>query len=271
MARTAPNDAPERQLAALRARIDALDDKLVRLFVERMGIIHQVAELKGKHWPNDCHIRSGREGEMHRRIAKAFKGSNFPPYAAVAIWRQLIGSATNAESPLNIAFLAGQAHHYWLAREYFGPLVNLTSVAAPALVEDSNVLLLPAPGEPGIDWWRNPIQHKGKSLALFACLPLVAAPLPGEASPAVALAPLVPEPSGDDISYFTAKTKRPDMPEVKGARAIHRGTDHLLIFDGFVTPDAAKIAALKKQLGEELVALHWLGAHPRPFTPGELA
>ncbi len=270
MTKTAPKDSAKQQLAAYRAKIDALDDTLITLLIERMGVVREVAKLKGEYWPNDCHVRSGREGEMHKRIANAFAKSIFPARAAVAIWRQLIGASTNFESPLNITFLASQPEHYWLAREYFGPLVNLTSVAGPALVEESNVLLLPAPDESGANWWRNPPQHKGRPLYLFARLPLVVEELPGEMAPAVALAALSPEPSSDDISYFTLKTKSTETPDIKGARIFSSGNDHLVILEGFVAPDDAKMAPLKKKLGDEFVSLHWLGAHPRPLTPGDL-
>lgn len=271
MTKAAPTDSPERKLSSFRARIDALDDKLIKLFVERMGIVKEVAALKAKHWPNACHIRSGREGEMHRRIAEAFMGTVFPARAAVTIWRHLIGASTTVESPLHIAYLASEPGHFWLAREYFGPLINLTSVASPSLVESSNVLVLPAPDEPGVNWWRNPILHKGKPLMLFAKLPLVEEELPGEMSPAVALAPITPEASGDDVSYFLLKTGSTQAPSLKGIRVISHGSDHLFIIDGFVSPEDAAIRALRKQLEGDILALHWLGVHPRPFTLGDFA
>ena len=255
--------SPEAALADFRRKIDTLDDKLIALLIARMGIIRNVAALKAKHWPSPCHIRSGREGEMHRRIAKAFKATSFPPFAAVTIWRQIIGASTMAESPLRVAYLASEPHHYWLAREYFGPLIQLTSVAAPSLVESSNILILPAPEEPGVNWWRNPIEHKGNPLRLFARIPLVNEELPGDAFPAVALASITPEPSGDDVSYFLVKSAN-DIPKLKGARMISYGKDHLLILDGFVAETDTRI----KKLTANDCSVHFWGAHPRPLSLG---
>ena len=266
MSKTVKTRSPEQQLTDFRRRIDTLDDKLIRLLIERIGIVRTVAALKAEHWPNSCHIRSGREGQMHQRIAKAFAGSGFSPWAAVSIWRQLIGASTNVESPLSIAYLSSEPHHYWLAREYFGPLVNLTSIAAPSLVETSNVLILPTPDEPGVNWWRNPMLHHAKPLMLFARLPLAAEDMPGELASAVALAPITPEPSGDDISYFLIKTADITPPILKSSRVISHGRDHLLILSGFVTMEDARI----QKLQSTETHIHWLGAHPRPLTLGEL-
>jgi chorismate mutase len=265
MSKTAAKPTPDAKLAELRARIDAVDDKLIALILERTGIIREVAQLKADSWPNDCHIRSGREGKMHTRIARAFIGSIFSPKAAVALWRLLIGTSTNLESPLRIAFLASQPDYYWLAREYFGPAINLTSVAAPALVEESNILLLPAPDISGAGWWRHPLLHKGQPLRIFARLPLAEEELPGEMPPAVALAAITPEPSGDDISYLLAKTKDSQPPAFEGARVISNGTDHLLVISGFVTEQDEILKTLRERLGESLLTLHWLGSHPRPL------
>ncbi len=266
MPKKRPAPSAEQQLAQFRQRIDALDDKLIRLLIDRIAIVQQVASLKAEHWPNSCHIRSGREGQMHQRIAKAFAGSGFSPWAALGIWRQLIGASTNVESALRIAYLASEPHHYWLAREYFGPLVNLTSIAAPSLVETSNVLVLPAPDEPGVSWWRNPIIYRNAPLMLFARLPLVNEEMPGEVSPAVTLAPITPEPSADDISYFLIKTASTQAPTLKSSRIISYGHDHLLILSGFVTLEDARI----RELQSAETHIHWLGAHPRPLNLGEL-
>ena len=254
---------PEAELTAHRAAIDALDDQLIALLKERIEIVRKVGALKANHWPSDCHIRSGREGEMHTRIAKHFKASRFHPKAAVALWRLLIGSSTTLESPLNIAYLAEHPVHYWLVREYFGPLVGLTSIATPGLVEKSNLLVLPAPELHSEGWWRHPLSHKGKPLHLFARLPLVEEELPNDAVPAVALAAIKPEPSGDDISYIILKSAT--APTIKGARIFSRGEHHLVILDGFIGPDSP---AYKQLITPEIADHYWLGAHPRPLNFG---
>lgn len=198
--------SPEQKLQEFRARIDAVDDQLIRLFIERIGIIREVAALKGEHWPKPCHIRPGREGEMHQALARRFTGTGFPPLMALAIWRQLIGGSTHVESPLNITYFADHPEHRYFAREYFG--VQAGTTAAASLAEalrtldegSSNILVLPTP--PHGDWWRDTAALQRAGLFIFATLPVAAGNAPSGTMPAVALAALTPEDSGNDISYF---------------------------------------------------------------------
>lgn len=196
---------PEEKLVALRTRIDEIDVKLADLFNTRIGIIREVAALKAEHWPKSCHIRPGREGKMHQALASRFSAAPFPPLAALAIWRQLIGASTHVESPLNVVSLNAHPDHAWLAREYFGVQVGISRV--PSLVDafaqfragTSNILLLPTPTLS--DWWRAAESMRAAGLFIFASLPVVGANLPEGTMPAVALAAVAPEDSGDDVSY----------------------------------------------------------------------
>lgn len=185
---------PEQTLETLRARIDGLDDQLIALLNERIGVVKQVAALKAQHWPNNCHIRPGREGRMHQRIAERFARSDFPAAAALAIWRQIIGASTHVESPLKIAVKnAAQAA---LAREYFGVTAEITAFKAlpealAAIAQGRATLLLATPRDLGV------IHQQAPALKVFAALPVATPKKPL----AIALANVTPEPTGDDISY----------------------------------------------------------------------
>ena len=232
-----PTPTPEEQLALLRKRIDAKDEELAQLLISRIGIIKEVAKLKGEHWPNNCHIRPAREGQMHHAIARRFTGTEFPALAALAIWRQLIGASTHLESPLNVVTLVAHPEHAWLAREYFGLQIGLqlapTLVDALAYIRNgaSNILLLPSPEVS--DWWKGAEGIKAAELAIFATLPVVSDNIPQGAQAAVALARITPEDSGDDISYHVHEkelhVRAGFHPEEEGIflgahpRAIHFG------------------------------------------------
>jgi chorismate mutase len=196
---------PEEQLAALRAQIDATDQTIGELLISRVGIIHQVAALKAANWPNNCHIRPGREGQMHQKIAQRFNGTAFPPLAALAIWRQLIGASTHLESPLNITTLDAHPEHLWLAREYFGvqiglePAFSMVDALSHMRMGSSNILILPCPQTN--EWWKAAEAMRAAGLFIFASLPVVGNNLPNGTLSAVALAKVAPEPSGDDVSY----------------------------------------------------------------------
>lgn len=277
MSTLAANPTPDQQLQQLRRAIDTLDESLAKLLLERVEIIRQVAVLKSEHWPSSCHIRPGREGQMHQAIAARFHDTEIPVKAALAIWRQLIGSATQLESPLTAITLAQHPHHAWLAREYFGIDVGLRSDISVADMLDSlerkvgNILILPEPGTEGGDWWRDAALFRTHGLSIFATLPVTTDPLPNHAARAFALAPVACEASGDDVSYIALAAKSP----IEASRLVaiapmhvitHDPLHHLLVFDGFVTDASSELTALKKTLGDTLLSLTVLGTHPRPLT-----
>jgi chorismate mutase len=183
---------PETELNGLRQRIDALDDQLMALLNERIGVVQQVAKLKAAHWPKACHIRSGREGRMHQRIATAFANSDFPAAAALAIWRQIIGASTHLESPLVIA--ASSPEQAAQAREYFGVVAEVKSFptiaeALAAMVAKRCTILLATEHDLVVAHAMAP------KLKIFAALPL-------NAPATLALAEIEPEASDHDVSYY---------------------------------------------------------------------
>ena len=207
---TSAMTSPDQQLLQLRAEIDEIDEELAQLFIKRISIIREVATLKAANWPGVCHIRPGREGQMHRKLAERFTGSGFPPLMALSIWRQLIGGSTHLESPLNITYGAHSPEHLWLAREYFGQQVGLqkaeTLEAALEHVRtgESNILLLPSNFK-AVCWSKAQL-IRDAGLYLFAALPVTDKNLPKGVAGAWAFAAVNPENSGDDISYFVTKS-----------------------------------------------------------------
>jgi len=229
-------DSAEQKLQQLRDRIDATDEALAQLFISRIGIIREVAVLKAANWPKACHIRPGREGQMHRAITKRYTGTGFPARMALAIWRQLIGGSTHVESPLNISYGVDFPEHYWLGREYFGLQIGATQMAnleegiAQIKSGKSNILLLPS--DTTAPCWPMAKTLVDAGLFIFAALPVEQEKLPNGQRAALALAPLTPEDSGDDISYFLNAQGKVET------------------VDGFTTTHGDAI---------------FLGAHPRPI------
>lgn len=184
-------ETPEQTLEGHRAAIDAIDTQLIALFKQRIGIVKQVAALKAAHWPGTCHIRSGREGRMHQRIANAFRDSDFPASAALAIWRQIIGASTHVESALKVAVTSPEQAA--MAREYFGVTSDILPFAnlADALANKERTIILATLADLPV------VRAVAPKMKIFAALPLE------QTKPAVlALAELTPEASDDDISYY---------------------------------------------------------------------
>lgn len=239
------------QLAALRASIDAIDDELIALFKKRIGIIHHVADLKSTHTPAACHIRPGREGEMHTRIYNAFKDSDFPPAAALVIWRQIIGASTHLESPITVAY-AGEEALRWHAREYFGRNVSFvkTDSVEDALkaVENKHatIALLPAPSDENLADWARMEHHP--ALKAFAALPVL---LDANDMPAgIAVAAVAPEPTGNDITLLLVPAGSPIQGRVKARNASHM----LVAVDGFST-ETGSIGTLPAPLLDPTLSL----------------
>ncbi len=210
---------PEQKLEQCRARIDAIDETLMKLLLERIEIVAEVGALKNATWPRDCHIRPGREAKMHRKIVERFRGTKFSTRAAFLIWRQIIGASTSIESLLKVAVLAEE--HRARARNYFGANAQITLCASLAELstalanKTATIALIPAVLPAG--WW-DAIPERFR---IFAQLPILArdcARLPT----LYALADLDPEPSGEDVSLYV----------VNGA---------INILDGFVPPENANL------------------------------
>lgn len=216
---TLPMESPEQQLATHRARIDAIDDSLSKLLLERIEIVAKVGALKNANWPKDCHIRPGREAKMHRSVIERFRGSLFSSRAALLIWRQIIGASTALESPLKIAVLS-EAHRP-RARNYFGANARISTFESLADIGDAlknkncTIALLPASLEAG--WW----DALPENFRIFTQLPILERDMAW--LPTLnALAAIAPEPSGDDVSFYVVNGE-------------------LKTLEGFVPPDEANL------------------------------
>lgn len=228
---------PEEQLAQCRARIDAIDETLAQLLLERIDIVAEVGQLKNQHWPRDCHIRPGREARMHRSIIQRFRGTKFSTRAAFLIWRQIIGASTSIESPLKVAVLheadRPRARNYFGANAEIAHCRSLAELTTALTEKTSTIALIPTATPQG--WW-NAIPE---DFHIFAQLPVFARDL--QRLPTLyALAAVEPEPSGDDISLYVVD-------------------DALQILDGFVPPEQAGLPGGR-----------FLGACAKPISPETL-
>lgn len=190
------SDTPEATLAALRTEIDSIDQQLIALLKQRIGVVGRVGQLKHAHWPGSCHIRPARETQMHRAIFEAFRHSDFLPEAAVAIWRHIISASTHIESPLYVAAPPALGA---LARSYFGEYVFHLDWEEGALPPKATLAILPFPAASNAALWQRFLAHQ-PGWRIFAYLPVV---LHGGKPQALALAPVACEPSGADVSYFS--------------------------------------------------------------------
>jgi chorismate mutase/prephenate dehydratase len=167
--------APDETLAQLRAELDAIDDRLHDLLIERAAVIERVARDAGK---TGTKIRPGREAAMLRRLLARHHGS-FPPQAILRFWRELFAGALIIEGGQTIAVCSADENSGLpaLAREHFGPLTPLRKHPNPtqALADiergTAQVAVLPPFGDaPDGNWW-TALMGTGTKLSVIGKLP----------------------------------------------------------------------------------------------------
>lgn len=276
-------------LAEHRRQIDALDDKIIALLIERIGIVGKVGELKRRAHPGQCPIRSAREAEVVRRVMEEFEDSPFLPAAAGAMWRTLIGASTALEGPLSLSVYSGEGNDlYWLAREYFG--LFIPSTRHPHVkrvigdVIDGKALVGIVPMLRSADnsyWWTNLTGRGDHGPKIFACLPYIYHGAPGRDSvSALAIANIQPEETGDDRSVISIeadhtisqnKLQSALTAAGMGATWISIATlapssrHHLVEIRGFVDGHHPALAKFAQSMGHAVTRVSFLGAYAAPI------
>ncbi|MBI1371354.1 MAG: prephenate dehydratase [Phycisphaera sp.] len=115
------------QLADLRQRIDALDEKIVQMLNERANVVVEIGKLKQSDGKTPIYAPD-REQRVLERIRKANKGP-LPNACLEAIWRELMSGSFALERPLRIGYLgpAGSFSHM-AANRQFGACVDYVPV-----------------------------------------------------------------------------------------------------------------------------------------------
>ena len=114
-------------LQAIRVRIDAIDEAVHRLLIERSGVIAELIHIKGLSKPGAA-FRPDREADMMRRLVMRHEG-NLPLVTVEHIWREIITTFTAMQAPFGVA--AGPAEDPLamrdLVRFYFGFSIPVTN------------------------------------------------------------------------------------------------------------------------------------------------
>lgn len=112
-----------RDLAEIRAAIDAVDADMIRLLRERARLAQEVGEVKGKG--GQPFFTPERERQIYDRLAK-LDATPLQSNQLVAIFREIISAARAAEKPLGVAFWGPPGTFTHIAAvETFGRSVNL--------------------------------------------------------------------------------------------------------------------------------------------------
>jgi len=274
-------------LLAFRQEIDALDDKIIALLRERIDIIARVGQWKGTYHPGECPIRAGREAEMIRRVMQKFEDSKFSPVAAAAMWRILIGASVCVESPLSLSIYAPAQDElfYWLAREYFGPTLPVTRqphinrVFGDLKDGKASIGIVPTLRSDTANWWLGLIPCDAPKI--FARIPFIAAGPPVKYPAALAIARIMPEASGNDVSLMVLEadhnvSQNRLQTAFSKAKLIARWISitspdairrlHLIELKGFITATNIEMKKFLSDVGETVMQTHYLGSYALPIV-----
>jgi chorismate mutase-like protein len=205
-------------LADLRARIDAIDERLHGLLIERGSVIDALIRAKGTSAPAAA-FRPGREADMMRRLVARHSGA-LPLSAVEHIWREIISTFTHMQAPYALAVdgAADAAAMRDLARFYFGFSVAIETLPdASAVVarvastgRDLGLIALEQPPRAGA-WWRGLVGERAPRI--MALLPFIRMPERPAALPAFVVSPPLSDPTAAGIGIFAARG-RPDRTAI---------------------------------------------------------
>jgi chorismate mutase-like protein len=253
-------------LRGIRDRIDAIDEAMHRLLIERSGVIAELIRVKGTSKPGGA-FRPDREADMMRRIVNRHSGQ-LPLATVEHIWREIITTFTAMQAPFEV--IAGPAKDPLamrdLVRFYFGfsvPVSNATSnETAVASVSSSGTEIAVVAAAQSGRWWGT-LSDPG-SPKVFAKLPFIKIPgRPADLPAYVVGPPLKDGQQQPDILLLTIS----DAPGLQAAIASYGGIvaaeveGELLI----ELPVAVTLAEIEKALGAPLKAVRNIGGFFQPI------
>ena len=246
-------------LSAVRAQLDAIDDAMHDLLMQRAGIVDSLAASRVK--AGSTILRPGREADILRRLLVRHQGP-LPPAALVRVWRELFAASIAQQGGFSVSVYERDAAMGRLVPEHFGGLTAVRTYPTPARAlaavtrGEASVAVLPFPEDadsPEMEWWP---ALNAPQLSVVARLPFFSESEP-EAD-ALVVAPGAPDASEQDRSLLLLES---DSEQSRGqllstlasagitARLLlvrrAPGISRFLIeADGLILPNDARLAAL---------------------------
>ena len=208
-------------LRAIRDRIDAIDEAVHRLLIDRSGVIAELIEIKGTSKPGAA-FRPDREADMMRRLVMRHRGK-LPLTTVEHIWREIITTFTAVQAPFGV--VAGPADDALamrdLVRFYFGFSVPVaqaeTNEQAIAEVARSRSHIAVVAASASGRWWDGLAEDTAPKI--FAKLPFIDTPDRPADLPAYVIGPPLQDNHNPDIQVFAVS----DAPKLQAAIASFGG------------------------------------------------
>ncbi|MBV9555187.1 MAG: chorismate mutase [Alphaproteobacteria bacterium] len=266
--------------------MDAIDDRLQDLLIERLEIVARVAAAKdnGSVPP---HVPA-REAQIIRRLVGR-QGDRFPLGTLVRIWRELLAATVRAQGSFAVAaYATPEAAGVWdLARDHYGsqgsmiPYQSTMQVIRSVTDRRVTVGVLPMPQDGEKDpWWLHLLSPDVEGPRVIGRLPFGPrgnARADGDDALAIGYGPqqasgadrtLIATENAVDISHgrFSAALSAAGFNCTLIISCDHAQSANTLIeIDGFVPLADPRIAQLRARLGTDLLRLFAVGCYPVPL------
>jgi chorismate mutase-like protein len=278
----------------LRRRIDAIDDALHDLLIERADVNRRIGAVKAKTGDGAPAWRPGREAAVLRRLIGRHKGP-LPKAALVRIWRELMTAYLRLQANFSVAVYAGADGGACreIARDHFGGLtaIRTNESAMQVLREVSEgraaigVLPLPQQDDPN-PWWPMLLASDADAPRVIARLPFVPGALTSTDQEAFVIGRAPLEASGNDRSLIVievgeqvSRAMLRRQVEAAGFDCVplqlgmQPSSDHwlnLFDVDGVGATVDAGIEKLASGLGKRALRIVSIGGYAVPLTLEEL-
>ncbi|MDY8109759.1 chorismate mutase [Fulvimarina sp. 2208YS6-2-32] len=190
------------RLLELRAKIDAIDESVHRLLMQRASVIDALIEVKGTV-RDGAAFRPGREASMMREIAARHQG-HLPIATIEHFWREIISTFTHLQAPYEVVtcpFEGDLVASVETARFYFGFTVPVTLADATqdvvARIEEGGDRLGVLPLDGLHPWWQGL-----RNAAIVCALPFIDTEDHPIAKRAVVIAPPLADPVTPEIGCW---------------------------------------------------------------------
>jgi len=281
------------KLLALRREIDAIDESIHDLLMERTKVVDRVRAAKKNE---KIKIRPAREAEILYRLMARHTG-DFPKRELSRIWREIIVATLRFEGPFSVAVSAfDEEQGYWdLARDQYGSFTPMKRhVSSRRVVEavrsnEATVGILPMPRPDDAEtWWQFLVSETPETPRVIAKLPFVAGSNIREVGlEALVVCAVAQEETGRDFSFLAV-----EAAEDIGFNAIEAALSqvgfsavfnqlwhdpnrpaawtYLIEVQDFVDPEGRQISRFKDALGERAKRVLHLGGYASPLDDAEL-
>ena len=196
----------QHSLKTLRLEIDAIDDKIHNLLMNRVKLVGEVGKVKAETGDYQFSLRPAREASMMRRLVSQHRGP-FPADALIRIWRELLCGTVRVQTPFSVALCEGDdpIGSRGLVRDQFSNAPTHIFATPEHTIEsvyagDSMVAVVPAPNRyTESTWWHELAFGKHKNLKIIGLPPFLRSDT-SDPLEAFSIAAVRPESSGKDTS-----------------------------------------------------------------------